>query len=484
MEASRRRPLFPAPKKSLKTSGNKKKVQPAESTAEEDGDAKRAALEALLLGKATPWMLEKLNAASWFSDANKLYGSGQNAFREGMLSPWSMALACEGLAFMAGGVSRRLRSRARSVGAFPFVTWAIAPAVTGEAGRDLAEIWAPVWNRPMTLPEIRTLYERGRAEVRGRGALTPSAFAAAIVRRGVDSGVCEFRRFILGRTTSANTFESHLAGIFCLRTTTEKSTSSWSISAVTAHSAAFERILGLINRLPPDRKVGQRWRFVGLRGPLEDALLQLAAGPTDPGAARAVLDAAVEALDRVDRNRSFREASVSWEPLPIEWLPTLFADEQPPTEARLAMALVSGFPDARPLTIYRFGVEWKYCRFEHPERPPARWTWGPGQLSRVLCALLQRRTLDWESTRTKEKSNETPVRSPDDRNGRRNLSQWLDGTVDDVVLARWISRLALFDWRDGPHEARSLSRPDTCRLVANEDSASSGFSSRSLICGQ
>ena len=58
---------------------------------------------ALLLGHQMVWMLEKLNAACWFSDTNKLYNSGQRSFREGVASPWAMVLACEGLAFFAGG---------------------------------------------------------------------------------------------------------------------------------------------------------------------------------------------------------------------------------------------------------------------------------------------------------------------------------------------------------------------------------------------
>ena len=73
-----------------------------------DSDGKRAGLRALLLGERMTWMIEKLNAASWFSDTNKLYNSGQAPFREGQASPWNMALACEGLPFFAGGVSRRL----------------------------------------------------------------------------------------------------------------------------------------------------------------------------------------------------------------------------------------------------------------------------------------------------------------------------------------------------------------------------------------
>lgn len=66
---------------------------------------------AFLHGEASEWQAEKLTAASWFSDANKLYNSGQSPFREGAISPWAMALVCKGLGFFAGGASRRLGAR-------------------------------------------------------------------------------------------------------------------------------------------------------------------------------------------------------------------------------------------------------------------------------------------------------------------------------------------------------------------------------------
>ena len=59
----------------------------------------------------------------------------------------------------------------------------------------------------MTVPEITTLFARERAEIGGHGAVTRAAFAVAVTRRGVDAGIGEFRRFALGKTTSANTFE-------------------------------------------------------------------------------------------------------------------------------------------------------------------------------------------------------------------------------------------------------------------------------------
>ncbi|MGH8629933.1 MAG: type I-G CRISPR-associated protein Cas8g1/Csx17, partial [Burkholderiales bacterium] len=293
-----------------------------------DAAKKRAHLKALLLGEPVTWMIEKLNAACWFSDANKLYNSGQRPFREGAVSPWAMALACEGLAFFAGGASRRLGTHARAVGAFPFVTRAAAPRTAGEAGRDLAEAWAPLWDRPMTVPEVVTLFSRGRAEVGGRGVLTPSAFATAVMRRGIDAGITEFRRFVLGRTTSANTFEPRFEGVFRVRMPSQPPAPELARSQ-SAVSTALQRLLALVDQLPADRKVGKRWRYVGLRGDLEAAMLRAAGSPSDPEAARAMLDAVASALDRLDRNRTFRERRVAWEPLPLQWLPTVFGDKAP-----------------------------------------------------------------------------------------------------------------------------------------------------------
>src|SRR5690606_18398065 len=226
----------------------------AESSA--PSDEKRNALHALLLGHPVTWMVEKLAAGSWFSEATKLYNSGQSPAREGQISPWAMVLACEGLAFLAGGASRRLGTRsARAVGAFPFVTEPIAASAEKHAGRFRGEIWAPLWSRPMSLVVVTTLFSRGRAELRGRGALTPAAFAAAIRARGVDVGVSEFRRYTLGRTTSSNTFEPRLEARFSLATGTD-------VGA--AASSTLEHLTALVEQrgFPQDGK-----RFVGLRGP-------------------------------------------------------------------------------------------------------------------------------------------------------------------------------------------------------------------------
>jgi CRISPR-associated protein Csx17 len=424
----------------------------------------RGHLRDILLGGVVAWLVTdvplegkkkkgSLNAASWFSSSNKIYNNGQKPSREAGVSPWAMALACEGLLFFAGGASRRLGARSRAAGAFPFVTQSASPETAGEAGRILGEIWTPLWMRPMSVAEAATLLSRGRAELRGRGALTPAAFATAIRKRGVDAGISEFRRFTLGRTTSANTFEPRLEARFSPEPCS---------GATAAVAPTLERVTALLEQrgFPHDRKVGQRWRFVGLRGPIEVALLDVAAEPTNPETGIVLLDATVSALDRIDRNRSFREGKVRWEPLPLDWLASLFSEEQPSTEARLALSLVSAFPVAQPFATYRFGVEWKYgatyANYTHTDRPPARWVWGPGDLARVLGAVLSRKLLDQEADASKpHQRGRAPLPAT-----ASQVRQWLDGDLDEKLFAAWLARLALFDWRSVPQEVRAIVQRD------------------------
>ena len=253
-------------------------------------------LRAFLLGE-TVRVLGHWNAGGWFADAVEAYNSGQHPSAKGQVSPWAMLLACAGLPLFAGSASRRLGARTQARAAFPFVTEGAAPTVEREAGRIEAEVWAPVWERPMTLAELRALLLRGRAEVGGRGAATPAAFAAAAVQRGVDAGIREFRRFTLIHTTSAHTFEPSLATVVPVPRATRG-----------VLGDTIEAIAALRGQLPRDEKE----RFRGLRGPLDASLVDFASDLDDPDRLRATLDAVVDALTRVDRNHSYRKGHPSF----------------------------------------------------------------------------------------------------------------------------------------------------------------------------
>jgi CRISPR-associated protein Csx17 len=300
----------------------------------------------------------------------------------------------------------------------------------------------------MTLPEVRALFHRGRTEVRGRGANTPAAFAAAILQRGVDAGIARFVRFALGGTTSRETFEPRYQGMIRVQ---ESSTQQ---RAPSVPSKTVGRILELFERLPRDTEEGQRRQFFGLRGPIEAGLVGVAQSPEDPDQLRGLLDAVVSVLDRIDRNVSHRGREVRWQPLPLDDLPSLFGNTRPPREARLAIALVSAFPPDRPFAIYRFGVKQESRNFVHPASPPARWVYGPGPLPRVLAEVLVRSLLDWQQAQKDKKCQALrpdPITVP-----ATDVQHWLDGLVDEALLDRWLGRLALFDWRRIVPSLRSL----------------------------
>jgi CRISPR-associated protein Csx17 len=390
--------------------------------------------------------LGDFNAASWFSAANKIFNSGMaRPFREGQVTPWAMLLACEAFPILAGTASRWLGAHRRATGAFPFVTQGAAPENEQEAGRVLGEFWAPVWSQPLTLAESTALFQRGKAEVDGRGAVTAPAFAAAILKRGTDSGIAEFRRFLLLKTTSENTFESQLRAVVPVLSRED-----------TVQSQAIRVALALRDQLPRDFKKGKRWVYRGLQGVVDRALIELAEGGAydhlrgEHGLA--VVDALFGALQRVDRNKTYRGESVRFELLPAAWLDVLVGEHERVREFRLAAAIASlraARLDDAPrdkhnnapsiFLPYRLGVtvERRFCLV--PKEVPFRRVWSTRGLSGNLSAVVQRRLI------------ETPEAAEPPFSGTMyaqyaDVLDWLDGHVDETVLERWIDRCSLFDW--------------------------------------
>lgn len=386
--------------------------------------------------------LADYNAGCWFGPANKAFNSGTaRPFRDGQVSPWAMALACEAFGLFQGGPSRQLGSARRAIGAFPFVTSGASPLAPGEAGKNLGELWLPVWDRPMSLPEVVALFQRGRAELNGRGATTPPAFAAAILQRGVDAGIREFRRFLLLRTTSENTFESRLASVIRV-----------SEKAETTTATALSRMLEFRDSLPADRKKGKRWIYAGLRGPLDEALVAFSEKPR-PESARAAVDAMVGALRKVDRNRGHRahKPSIQFQQLPGEWATFLLESDGSDAcgEARIGLAIATLFPGnsigkakkvgTGPLLTYWLGAQQRGAYFSILEAVPFRRVWGSGGLATNFSAVLQRRLIE------EEPSAEPPFGGWYGI-GLGDIEAWLSGSLDDSEIERWTKRFSLFRW--------------------------------------
>jgi len=118
---------------------------------------------------------------------------------ESHVNSWDFVLTLEGAVAFAGTATRRLQSIFKSHASFPF---AVRVVGAGWGGIDVtdendarSEFWAPLWSRPATFREVRSLLAEGRAVLNGRTARDGLQFARAATSLGVSRGLSEFQRY-------------------------------------------------------------------------------------------------------------------------------------------------------------------------------------------------------------------------------------------------------------------------------------------------
>jgi len=117
-------------------------------------------------------------------------------------NPWELALAIEGTLVLAAGAGRRLEDGAPLKLVAPFTLPPMGAgygsAVADEKGR--AELWLPLWNAPATVTEVEELFREARMRVGRSTARTALEGARAAAELGVARGIVAFERFsILNR---------------------------------------------------------------------------------------------------------------------------------------------------------------------------------------------------------------------------------------------------------------------------------------------
>lgn len=120
------------------------------------------------------------------------------------MNPWDYIFGLEGACAWACGVVRRFGGIGRNMAAFPFtvnVSGAGNSVLTlrdsvkpKKAKRDIAEIWLPLWSRPMSFAEVDQLLCEGRISVGRRAAENGVDAIRAISSLGVDRGIDRFQR--------------------------------------------------------------------------------------------------------------------------------------------------------------------------------------------------------------------------------------------------------------------------------------------------
>jgi CRISPR-associated protein Csx17 len=426
-------------------------------------------LDTALSGDDTAELPSVSAAGTWFVFANKSFNTGQDWFREGRLSPWLFLLAAEGALLLVGDVNRRLSIRARPYAVFPFVSDPAQPTTIGEVGMSKGEFWAPLWDCPATVTEVRQLFKRGLARLGNRSAHAPHEFAVAALAAGTDAGVTEFIRFDLRQTTSAKVYEAvPLEYIAVSRR--DGADNADRISASTLLSS----LIPWLNRLPFEpRDSKQRGRFRGLRGPVEAAIIRVSERPDEAERWQHLLLLLSRQQARIDRNKSFREKIPPLPWLQPEWFTRAWPDYLPcPEEIWLARAIASiGAGTAYPLLSNLFGIELDRRgnpAFVQGDRPP-RVVWNDAVPLRALGQVLSRRLLDAEPGKP------LPL-------GSRCLAplemvaRLLTGDLDLDLTAEWILALGLIDWRAAKPKVRrdSLRFAGELLLLGDRDGRATG----------
>lgn len=415
--------------------------------------AKLAAEAAGLLNNATEarkWLANTLygepadlpelpSSGTWFPFANKTFNSGQDGFfREGRLSPWSFLLALEGALLLRGEIGWRLSAIARPYAAFPFISEAPNPVAESNVGLKRAGVfWAPIWDTPATLTELRALLKRGLARIGRKTATAPHEFAAAALGIGVDAGVVRFAPFELRETTSSQVFEAMPMPHILVR------------SDERSHRAA-ELISSLVQwmaRLPYEPTSGKKkGRFSGLRGPVEQAIIAVSEQPEDATRWQELLLMLAQVQKQIDWDgtRGWRQHSAPFPRLSQAWLDFAWPDGRP-VEIEIATAIASvGGGTHYPLTCNIYGVKTGKEGFWFPKDRPLNAVWHEGDLVDALCDILHRRLVDHGGRKKSE-------RAPWPLTAKYAVSQdvldlFLNGGVDDAEVARWLPALSLLGW--------------------------------------
>lgn len=412
---------------------------------ERNGNSKGAWLKHTLYGHEID-LPELASTGTWFTYANKTFNSGQDAFyREGRISPWSFLLALEGALLLQGGIGRRLSATARAYAAFPFIAEAAHPALESQVGlKQAGEFWAPIWDRPATLDEVRALFKRGLMRLGKKAATSPHEFGAAALGAGLDAGIAAFVPFTLRETTSGQVFEAIPKPRVSVR-----------------HDARGQRAAELIaelvpwtERLPFEPRDGkQKGKFAGLRGPVEQTIIALTEDSENPELWRELLLTLAGTQTKIDQDRT-RKWRVRCTPLPrlsIAWLDYLWPREWP-DEVELACAIASvGADSDEPLLVNLYGVDIRFNKPFYPKAYPTRALWHDGDVLALLGETVQRRLADWDSKH--DKARPWPLRATYSVSSLL-LEKFLVGVLDDNEIRRWIPALALLDWRKRPAAQR------------------------------
>lgn len=395
-----------------------------------------ALLEASLRGYPTGGLGK--SAVGQFSPGRAGGPNATQGMEAGSLdNPWDYVLALEGALMLSSAAVKRLRAGATGRGAFPFTVTSRpvgdGESSEGEAQEARGELWLPLWNRPASGTEVRTLFSEGRAELGRRPARDAVDFSRAVAGLGTDRGIQAFARYAMLKRS----------GKSFLAVATERF----------AVPEAIRENVELIAQV--DRWLDELRLKTRSDGP---ARLQAAVRRVESAifayckhGRRADMLELIVALGRTERElavtagkRGNRVICPPLHTLPNHWIDAV-RDDSVEFEIALALAGIHGLPgpDSVPALPIRTNLEavraLNGARWGWDEATPSV-VWTPGGLVSNLSRVLARRLLDGGAT------------SLASNHGVRlsSVARFLAGEVDDRRIEELLWGLALVDTKGVP----------------------------------
>lgn len=374
---------------------------------------------------------------------------------DSVLNAWDYVLMLEGACLFSAGVARRLRAVALPQAAAPFAVRSSAAgygsAADGE--RDRGEQWFPLWERPATLGELRSLVAEGRSRVGRRSATRPVDFGRAVARLGVARGIAAFQRYgYIERNGQAN-----LAVPL----------GRWPVQAQ-PHQDLLDQVAGWVDALRRASAGGQGPGAIARAArACEEAILACCRDGRNPARWQDLLIALGRAEARLPRSPAFT-AEAGLRPLPVLGVDWLRAANDGSAEFRLAVAFASqhgatagGDVDpARPIRRHFLPLDPAGLRFG---TAAAGGTAFPevvclaDDLEAVALALLRRRIVEGGQEGLRRLS---LVGVPGAEASLHDIALFLAGGVDERKVLDLARPLMALDWS---RFRRPLPRPRAAR---------------------
>lgn len=394
----------------------------------------RQLLPESLFGIASPGQLSA--AIGQFSPGAAGSPNGSSGFESrASINPWDFVLMLEGAILFATSATRRLGTEHSAVLSYPFT---VRSTGSGSGNTALAdeeparpEIWMPLWNRAVSLDELRSLLSEGHVSLHGRPVRDGLDFVRAISQLGIQRGISAFQRYGFLRRSGKAYLATPLARVPVVRNPAadlidQLDRNSW---------LSCFRLLARRKEAPA--------RLRGIARQLEDALFDLSRY-RDARYVQQTLIALGQAQGYLALSAGAREHCLPVPRLKADWVLAAHDDS---TAFRIAAALAglhgrSTNDDSHanlPMAMHFAPID--------PARP-GRWAeacshavlWNEGALTSNLYEVLRRRLLDAECIPLDDKPLAHFATAP-----LSGVAQWLtapqldtriDALLRGLVLAR------------------------------------------------